>query len=334
MKILMIGGNGNISWHCTKRLIERGDELYELHRGITYATRRDIHGEAKIIHADIRNIQEAEKALTGMKFDVVCDFICYNGEHAANAVKLFQNKTKQHIVVSSDAVYERSINNIPFTELSLLKNKEGASEYIRGKIEMEEVFRNAYEQEGYPVTIVRPGYTYDTILPVSIGHNCWTAIDKALGGLPLLIAGDGNAIWNMTNSRDFADAFLYLVGNRDCIGEVYDISSDEWVTWNDAAEILLEALRMDKSRIFHVPYERALHIPELQPDDMSYDRMWHNFRTNTKIKEVASGYHAKVKFEAGIRMSLEWLLEKEVRRRIVRKYSDVLDMLYKEYGFI
>lgn len=334
MKILMIGGNGNISWHCTKRLLERGDELYELHRGVTYATRRDIHDEAKIIHADIRNMPEAEKALAGMKFDVVCDFICYNREHAANAVKLFRNKTKQYIAVSSDAVYERNINNIPFTESSLLKNKEGASEYIRGKLEMEEVFRDAYEQEGYPVTIVRPGYTYDTILPVSIGHNCWTAIDKVLGGLPLLIAGDGNAIWNMTNSRDFADAFLYLAGNRDCIGEAYDISSDEWVTWNDAAEILLEALRLDKRQVFHVPYERALHIPELWPDDISYDRMWHNFRTNTKIKELASGYHAKVKFEAGIRMSLEWLMEKEVRRRIVRKYSDVLDMLYKEYGFI
>ena len=308
--------------------------MYEIHRGITYSTRRDVHKEANIIHADIRNMFETGKALAEMKFDVVCDFICYNGEQARNAINLFRNKTQQYIVISSDVVYERSINNIPFTEKSLLKNKEGVSEYVRGKLDTEEVFWNAYKHEGFPVTIVRPGYTYDTILPVSIGHNCWTAIDKILRGLPLLIAGDGNAIWNMTNSRDFADAFSYLVGNKDCIGEAYDIASDEWITWNDASETLLEALQLNKRQVFHVPYERALHIPEFQPDDMCYDRMWHNFRTNTKIKEVAFGFHAKIKFEEGVRTSLEWLWEKSVRRRIVKKYSDMLDMLYKEYGFM
>lgn len=333
LKILMLGGNGNISWHCTQKLIEQGNELYELHRGITYSTRRDIHKEAKVIRADIRKIEETEKALGGMAFDVVCDFICYNGEQAQNAVKLFRGKTKQYIAISSDAVYKRTINNIPFTEQSILRDKENASEYIRGKLEIEEVFWSAYE-EGFPVTIVRPGYTYDTILPVSIGHNCWTAIDKICKGFPLLIAGDGNSIWNMTNSRDFADAFSFLVGNKNCIGEAYDIATDEWVTWNDAAEILLEALHLDRKQVFHVPYGRALHIPQFQPDDMSYDRMWHNFRTNAKIKEVAPKFHAKIGLEEGMRSSLEWLLEKNVRRRIVKRYSDTLDMLYKEYGFM
>lgn len=65
---------------------------------------------------------------------------------------------------------------------------------------------------------------------------------------------------------------------------------------------------------------------------MSYDRMWHNFRTNQKIKETVDGFRAKISLEAGIRMSLAWLQEKEVRRRIVKKYSNVLDMLYQEYG--
>ncbi len=332
MKILLIGGNGNISWHCTQKLLELGHDVYELHRGVTYATRRDIHAGAKIIHADIRNEKETFQVLAGAEFDAVCDFICYDAVQAQHAVNMFRDKTKQYLVISSDVVYERNISNIPFTEKSKLKNKECASAYIRGKLEMEEVLWKAYQDFGFPVTIVRPGYTYDTILPVSIGHNCWSAIDKILKGYPLLIAGDGNSIWNMTNSRDFAEAFVCLAGRRDCIGEAYDIASDEWITWNDASEILLQALGVEKNRVFHVPYERALHIPEFQPDDMSYDRMWHNFRTNQKIKETVDGFRAKISLEAGIRMSLAWLQEKEVRRRIVKKYSNVLDMLYQEYG--
>ena len=52
------------------------------------------------------------------------------------------------------------------------------------------------------------------------------------------------------------------------------------------------------------------------------------------MRERCIGSHAKIKFEEGVRTSLEWLWEKSVRRRIVKKYSDMLDMLYKEYGFM
>lgn len=334
MKILMIGGNGNISWFCTQRMIDLGYEVYELHRGLTYSTRRNIHPEAKIIKTDIRKYEECKKTLEGVCFDVVCDFICYNARQAETAVKLFKGKMKQYIVISSDVVYERAIDNIPFVEESRKKDKEGASDYIRGKLEVEEVFWREYQESGFPVTIVRPGYTFDTILPVSIGHNCWTAVDKILNGLPLLIGGDGASIWNMTNSRDFAAAFVGIVGKKETIGEAFDISTDEWITWNDASEILLEALDIDTKRVFHIPYERALHLPEFQADDMNYDRMWHNFRTNKKIHSFVPGYKPKVSFEEGIRLSLDWLMGKKVRRRIVKKYSDVLDMLYKEYGLL
>lgn len=330
MKILMIGGNGNISWFCTRKLLDLGHEVYELHRGFTYSTRRDIHLDAKVIKADIRNKKEIKKKLDGVYFDVVCDFICYTGEQARDAIELFKSKTRQYIVISSDVVYERTITNIPFTEESKIRNPEGTSSYIFGKLDVERTFLKAYKL-GFPVTVVRPGYTYDTILPVSIGHNCWTAIDKILQGYPLLVGGEGNSIWNMTNSRDFADAFCGLVGNWDSIGESFDIASDEWITWNDASRILLKALGVASDRVFHVPYERALHLPEFQPEDMNYDRMWHSIRTNRKIKQYVPQYNPRVSLEEGIHLSLDWLREKKERRRIVERYEKMLDILYKEF---
>ena len=332
MRVLFIGGNGNISWYCTKKAIDNGHDIYELHRGVTYSTRRKVHPEARIIKCDIRNIDETANAIADQKFDVVCDFICYNEEHAKNAVRLFGGKTKQYIFISSDVVYKRSIRTIPFNEESEKKDPETSSEYISGKMLAEKVFMDAYKDSGFPITIVRPGYTYDTILPVSIGHNCWTAIDKILSGKPLLVAGEGSYIWNYTHSKEFAERFFYLLGNKESVGGVFDLSTDEWLTWNDVSEILLKALGVDPKNIFHVPYERALNLPEFQPADMMYDRMWHCFRTNEKIKSLMPSNNKSISFEEGVRMSLDWLNEDPKHKRIVQRYGDMLDMLYIEYG--
>ncbi|WP_044974689.1 NAD-dependent epimerase/dehydratase family protein [Ruminococcus sp. HUN007] len=332
MKILFIGGNGNISWHCTKKAIELGHEVYELHRGVTYATRREVHPEAKIIKCDIRNYQEAQKVLEDCSFDVVCDFICYNAEQAQTAIKLFEGKTKQYIVISSDVVYKRNIQNIPFNELSEKKDPYNSSEYISGKLFAEQVFMNEFYENKFPVTIVRPGYTYDTIIPVSIGHNCWTAIDKILKGKPLLIAGEGSYLWNYTHSKEFAEMFVCLIGCTEAIGEVFDISTDEILTWNDVSEILLSSLGLSKGNVFHVPYDRALKLTDFQPLDMMYDRMWHSIRANAKIKTLMKTKSTTIHFEDGIKMTLDWLDGNPVRKRIVSRYSDMLDKLYCEYG--
>ncbi len=332
MKILLVGGNGNISWHCSRKLIDEGHEVYELHRGITYASRRNVHPEAKIIKGDIRDVEGIRKSLEDHTFDVVCDFICYNDTHARNDIEVFSGKTKQFVFISSEVVYERNIRNLPFYEDCEKKKTEAASEYAAGKLLAEEVFLKAYRESGFPVTIVRPGYTYDTILPVSIGHNCWTAIDKILKGKPLLIAGEGSNIWNFTNSAEFADRFFAIIGNNDAIGEAFDISADEWLTWNDVSEILLNALGVDADNIFHIPYERALELSELQPRDMMRDRMWHNIRTNEKIKSYMKKEPRKISFEEGVRISLNWLNEAPEHKRIVPRISDILDKLYTEYG--
>ena len=40
MKILLIGGNGNISWHCTNEAVQSGYEVWILNRGVTKNNRK------------------------------------------------------------------------------------------------------------------------------------------------------------------------------------------------------------------------------------------------------------------------------------------------------
>lgn len=331
MKVLFIGGNGNISWHCVQKAIESGYDVWELNRAQTRTTRREVQPEVHQIICDIRNVEQSHQLLHDMEFDVVCDFICYNQQQASNAIALFQDKTKQYIFISSEAVYKRKSENLPFKENAEQYEPGTAGEYIDGKIYAERTFYKAYKKEQFPITIVRPGYTYDmNILPV-LGKNCFTAVQKVIDGQPMIILGDGINLWSPLHSKDFAEAFAYLIGNNKAIGEAFNITGSQIRTLNELATDLLLALKLSESRVLHIPYEAVLKQPLFLNNEIIKQNMWHHIYDNAKIKMIARGWRPQISYFGGMRMALEWLYEKDERRRIDHKFSEQIDRLYQRY---
>jgi len=72
MRALLIGGTGTISSAITDALSRTDWEVWLLNRGRSAA---ELPENINVIHADINNEEEAVKALDGMTFDTVCDFI-------------------------------------------------------------------------------------------------------------------------------------------------------------------------------------------------------------------------------------------------------------------
>ncbi len=330
MKILFIGGNGNISWQCVEEALKRGHEVYELNRAMTLATRRDIQPEVHKFTVDIHDRYKTKKLLEGSYFDAVIDFICFNEYDAEEIISLFHDKCDHFIFISSEAVYKRAGRNLPFREDCESNDPGKTDHYIAGKVKAEQVFRNAFAN-GFPATVVRPAYTYDVIIPVSIGHNCFTAPKKYLEGFPALIAGDGTNLWAFTHASDFARALIPLVENTDTIGDSFHIATDEWLSWNEEMEILFLALGIKDYRAVHVPYEDALELNYFQPRDLMAQRMWHNIYDTSKVKAFVPGWKAEITFEEGIKQTLDWLYKKDVRRRWNKTHSEELDKLYKKY---
>ncbi|MDL2217836.1 NAD-dependent epimerase/dehydratase family protein [Christensenellaceae bacterium OttesenSCG-928-M15] len=331
MKVLFIGGNGNISWNCVQKSIDAGHEVVELNRAATRTTRRAVQPEVRQIVVDIHNQETARQALEGETFDAVCDFICFNREQAQRAVRLFRCRTKQYIAVSSEAVYKRESRNLPFRENAEQYAGDVADSYIAGKIQVENVFEEAYEKEGFPVTIVRPGYTYDTIIPAPVGQNCFTAPRKFIEGYPLLMPGDGENLWSPLHAEDFAQAFVHLIGNKDTIGEAYHITGESLLTWNELARQLLTVLGADCENILHIPRKEALNITAFHSKVVMQQHMWHYVFDNTKIKSIATGWCQRISFAQGIDTTVKWLQEADVRRRINPAYDDALEQLYGVY---
>lgn len=332
MKILFIGGNGNISWYCVQKALERGHDVWELNRAQTLSTRRKIQKEVNKITADIHNKKAMNLILADSQFDIVVDFICFNRQDALNDIELFAHKTKHFVFISSEAIYKRAGKNLPFKENCEVNALDKVSKYIGGKIEAEEAFMTAYRNVGFPVTIVRPSYTYDTIVPVSIGHNCFTAPNLFLQGYPALIAGDGTNLWSFTHSKDFANAFIPLIEQRETIGQAFHITTNEWLSWNEEMEILFNALGIKEYRSIHVPYKEALELDYFQPKDLMGQRMWHNIYDTSKVREYVPDWKAKISFEEGIKETIEWLFLSDVHRRINPNHESELKRLYKLYG--
>jgi nucleoside-diphosphate-sugar epimerase len=338
-KILFIGGNGNISWYCVNEAQAAGHEVWLMHRGETVATRRAIQEGVRVIRCDARDRARAESALQGMHFDVVCDFICYNESHAALDVELFHGRTLQFIFISSVVVYRRATQYLPFTEETPMWDASDYN-YANDKIMAERVFMRAHQESGFPITIIRPAHTYDTIVPVPLGHNCFTAPQRYLDGKPMLIAGDGTNLWSLCHSSDFARALVGVFNQQATIGEDYHIAGEEWLTWLDIADILLETLGVEKTEYVHVPAKDILEleVPPSKNMAISYlgkafrgQRMWCDIYDNAKIKSVVSGWRCEMSFRSGIAQTFAWLFENEARRRFNSDLDVLLENLTNKY---
>jgi nucleoside-diphosphate-sugar epimerase len=209
------------------------------------------------------------------------------------------------------------------------------------KTEAEEIFMEANIKNEFPLTIVRPAYTYDTIIPVSLGHNCFTVPQRYLDGKPVLIAGDGTNLFTFTHSRDFANALIGLIGNKNAIGEDFHITTDEWLTWLDITDMLLDNLNIKNPKIIHIPVDDILkmEIPVSSNMSISYlgkafagQRMWCDNYDNSKIKKVVPNWQAKTTFKDGISETLKWMFEKDIRRRINPNLNNLLEDLTVKYN--
>jgi nucleoside-diphosphate-sugar epimerase len=197
---------------------------------------------------------------------------------------------------------------------------------------------DAYSKFGFPVTIVRPAHTYDTIIPVSIGHNCFTVPQRYIDAKPVLIAGDGTNLWTLTHSRDFANAFVGLFGKA--IGEDFHITGDEWLTWLDITKILLDALGVKERRYLHIPIQDILDMDVPVSKNMSISflgpafrgqRMWCDIYNNSKIKKYVPNWKPDITFDKGIRETLDWMFEKKERRRINPELDAIIEALTQKY---
>ncbi len=325
MKVLFIGGTGNISTSVSKLCVEKGIDLYLLNRGKKGVR---IKGTRTLV-GDVSKPGELSRALKGHKWDAVVNWIAFTREDVERDIELFRGKTGQYVFISSASAYQKPPTFPIITESTPLYNPHW--EYSRNKIACEEKLNHAYRDEDFPMTVVRPSFTYDTVIPLAIGGwNEYTAVDRMKKRKKIIVHGDGTSLWTITHAEDFAKGFVGLLGHQQAIGQPFTITSDEVLTWDQIYRTVAEAAGAE-ANIVHIATDFLVKFDKSFEGSLLGDKSHCAIFDNSKIKAFVPEFKATIPLKEGVKKTLAWFDADPKRKVILESTNKMMDRIIEVY---
>ncbi len=304
MKTLIIGGSGLISTAITRQLVDRGDDLILYNRGRTPL--RVDSDTITVIRGDRTDAARFEDQLAALgPLDSVIDMVCFDPAEAASAIRACQGRVGQYIFCSSVTVYNKAGAGYPLTEDAPRDHPVG--DYAAKKARCEDLFLEAHARGDLPVTILRPGSTYSE--GYGIIHTfggATTYLDRLRTGKPIIVPGDGQSLWVACHAEDVARGFVGALGNRATLGRAYNVTGEEWMTWDYYHRMVAAVMGAPEPALIHIPTDLlALVAPErarLAVLDLRYTNI---FDTTAARRDL--GFRYTIPWAEGARRVVAWL---------------------------
>jgi nucleoside-diphosphate-sugar epimerase len=286
MKVLFVGGTGQISLPCVKLALKAGHKVSVFNRG-----QRDEalpRGVTSIV-GDMRD-PKSYAQLGKENWDVVAQFMVFTPEQMKQDIRTFAGKVGQYIYISSASVYQHTIDSYVITEKTPAINPYWL--YSQAKIACEELMRAARK---LPWTNVRPSHTVRTGLPTMLNEGDIVA-HRMLAGQPVLVVGDGSAPWTLTRSEDFAKPFVNLFGKKRALGEDFHITGDKGFTWDAIYTAIGRGLGVEP-KIAHVASDTVVRYAPDWAGPLLGDKSWTALFDNSKVKKVAGDFRCETNLD-------------------------------------
>ncbi len=316
LKILITGGAGFIGSHLSESLVEKEENVTVIDNLSTgrYDNIRQLvdRKNFRFIVDSILNIETLETliqdcdiiyhlaASVGVKRIVSkpVDTIETNvlGSHAVFSLAAKYNR--EVILFSTSEVYGKN-QNLPFKETDdcifgttmMSRWSYGCSKAV------DEFLGLAYHKEqGLPVIIIR---VFNMIGPRQTGVYGMvvpTFIRQALSGMPITVYGDGTQSRCFTYVQDLVDTVIKFPKRRECVGNIYNIGSEDEISINELAEKIKKKIR-SKSEIVYIPYEKAY--------EQGFEDMNRRRPDISKIKKEF-GFEPKVNLDKALDLIIEY----------------------------
>jgi nucleoside-diphosphate-sugar epimerase len=330
MKILFVGGTGLISSACSELAVQRGHELFILNRSAS--TMYPLPEGATLLQGDI-HADEAQLAslVSGHRFDAVVDYIAFSVDDIERDLRLFRDGTDQFVFISSASAYQKPPKSYLITEETPLENPYW--EYSRNKIACEDRLMQAYHDDGFPVTIIRPSHTYGpTQIPFGVSSwlHPWTVVDRMKRGRKVIVPGDGTSLWVLTWNADFAKGLVGLLGNQKAIGEAFQITSDQVLSWDQIHLETYQALGLEPN-VVHIPSDLIAAYWPPATGSLIGDKSNSVVFDNSKIKRFVPDYLCEVDWAEGVRRSLAWFEAHPEFQTIDHEMNFLWDQMISSY---
>jgi len=137
-------------------------------------------------------------------------------------------------------------------------------------------------------------------------------------------------LWTLTHHTDFARGFNGLLGNSHAIGDIFHITSDEWLSWNQIYGYLADAVGGVLNPI-HIPSDFINRYDPVWGASLLGDKAHSMIFDNSKIKNIVPEYKAKVPFSIGAKEIANWYLSNPSHQKIDNEYLRVYEKILAEY---
>ncbi|MEX2706255.1 MAG: NAD-dependent epimerase/dehydratase family protein [Candidatus Freyrarchaeum guaymaensis] len=318
-KILITGGAGFIGSHLVDSLIE-GNEIVVLDDfssgKIQYIEHHLRKRNFSLVEGSILNRKTVERAAKGVDIIVheaavvgvkkyvekPLEVIKTNtfGTHNLAEVAL-ENNVELFLFASTSEVYGKNID-VPLSENAdriLGPTSIFRWCYSTTKALDEHMFLAYHYQEDLPVTILRyfnaygprqESSDYGAVIPIFI--------KRVLEGKPPLVHGNGEQTRAFTYITDVVEGTLLALNGEKSVGEIFNIGSEEEVTINRLADLILELTgKLSKIKPRHIPYR------EFYGDN--YEDTVRRVANISKAREML-GYEPKISLREGLKKTIEW----------------------------
>lgn len=301
MKVLVIGGTGNISRGIVAALLERNHEVVLFNRG-QHADPPP--PDVRVIKGDRQHRDDFEAKVGAENWDAVIDMISFNAEDAASAIRACRGQVGHFVQCSTVMTYGPPFSGINLPETAPL---QGTSGYGLNKVAADDLLLEVHANDRFPVTIFKPSYTHGpgmNLLRQVGGDGGW--IDRLRKGKPILSAGDGLNYFQFLASRDAGDAFAEILGKTECFGEIYNIVHPQARTWDEWHGAAASALGVE-IEIVHVSQETLI---AMSPE--RYSGLRGNFGhtqifSHNKLAQVLPDFCPQIPVTESVAENIEWM---------------------------
>ena len=306
MKLLIIGGTGNISTPITKVMQAKGHDITLFNFDTTRPAW--LLPEVKVISGTRAELNKYETQLFASgNYDCVIDMICFDPQDAEIAINLFKNRTTQFIFCSTVDVYPKTGTAFPvdetFTIGALLSFPYGFN-----KVECEKLLWEAHSKGAFQLTVIRPAATYNESWSPgvhSFGGQTYH-LDRILRGKPIILHGDGTSIWTAAYRDDTASAFTGAVGNIISFGQAYNACGDERFTMKSMWRTIAKVMNAPEPEFVYIPTHLLSKMAPAETEWCRENFMYNNVLDNSKAKRDL-GFKYTVPYEYGIKMCFDYL---------------------------
>lgn len=306
--ILVLGGTGAMGAHLVQIIAERGDKV-----SVTSRSSRPSSANIEYVQGNAKE-DSFLAPLLAHKWDAIIDFMVYSTPVFQQRAPRYLEATDQYIFLSSARVYADSSQPIIEESPRLLDSSEdqvflATDEYSLAKARQEDILHQSGSKNW---TIIRPYITYsEQRLQLGVlEKEGW--LYRAMKGRTIVFSEDvATKLTTLTYGLDVAEAMAAILGEPRTLGETYQITQRNAVTWFDVLQVYLGVLEKHLGKRPKVLLLGLSEFSRCKPADyqIRYDRLFDRVFDSSKISDFVDLKKFRP-LEQGLSRCLEEFLEK------------------------